>query len=265
MTTHRRIVSRAVLALGILLLLVVPVASAILPHPKVNSSPLPSARRRRDAPVNNLDATIIVGLRGGADVPAADMSSAKIDLELTPAKVAGAAALAALTIAIVKKIPRSGGHAPQVVRGLCANLGISELGATGLFHLGYFLHCFLVIAIMPRGLKSAVFSPAGVILLGTVFPLVESIKAAARSREDSASTSQTWLMYWTMHGIFSFASHDMAKVIKRFGPKGGKHWYEFQFYSKLALWDIITIHLVPSHPSNHSNYSYLPAPSSLPA
>ena len=234
MTTPRRTASRAVLAL---IILVLPVALAFRTPPKKSLplTSLPSARRRR---YNNLDATIIAGLRGGSDVPATDISDipAKFDLELTPAKVAayvGAAALAAFTIALVKQVPRSGGHAPELVRELCANLGISELGATGLFHLGYFLHCFLVIAIMPRGLKDTVFSPAGVILLGTVFPLVESIKAAARSREDSAATSRTWLMYWVMHGIFSFASHDMAKVIKRFGPRGGKHWYEFQFYSKL--------------------------------
>lgn len=237
MTTPRRIASRAVLAL---IILVLPVALAFRPPPKNSSplTPLPSARRRR---YNNLDATtsstIIAGLRGGSDVPASDISDipAKFDLELTPAKVAayvGAAVLATFTIALVKQVPRSGGHAPEFLRELCANLGISELGATGLFQLGYFLHCFLVIAIMPRGLKDTVFSPAGVILLGTVFPLVESIKAAARSREDSAATSRTWLMYWVMHGIFSFASHDMAKVIKRFGPRGGKHWYEFQFYSK---------------------------------
>ena len=178
----------------------------------------------------------LLSLRGGGDVNvAATDGPVKLDLELTPAKVGayvGAAALAAFTIAIVKKVPRSGGHAPQFVAELCANLGVSELGATGLFHLAYFAHCFLVIAIMPSRLKEIIFGPGGVILLGTVFPLVESIKAAARSREDSAATSQAWLMYWVMHGIFSFASHDMAKVIKRFGPRGGKHWFEFQFYSE---------------------------------
>ena len=242
MTTPRRtcVVSRAVLAL---IMLVLPLALAFRPLPK-SSSPLTtlpsvSARRRRYNS-RNLDATIIVGLRGGSDLPATDIGGmpAKFDLELTPAKVAayvGAAALATFTILLVKKVPRSGGHAPELVKELCANLGISELGATGLFHLGYFLHCFLVIAIMPGGLKNTVFSPAGVLLLGTIFPLIESIKAAARSREDSPANSRTWLMYWVMHGIFSFASHDMAKVIKRFGPRGGKHWYEFQFYSKLQF------------------------------
>jgi len=233
MTT--RIVSRAVLAL---IMLVLPLALAFRPLPKNSLTTLPpvSARRRRYNS-RNLDATIIVGLRGGSDVPATDIGGlpAKFDLELTPAKIAayvGAAALATFTILLVKKVPRSGGHAPELVKELCANLGISELGATGLFHLGYFFHCFLVIALMSGPMKDTVFSPAGVLLLGTVFPLIESIKAAARSREDSAATSRTWLMYWVMHGIFSFASHDMAKMIKRFGPRGGKHWYEFQFYSK---------------------------------
>jgi hypothetical protein len=222
--------------------LLAPTALAVRPprHSSFSLSP-PSVRRsnggrflhRRHRQEDRLG---LLSLRGGGDVNVAVTDGpVKLDLELTPAKVGayvGAAALAALTIVLVKKIPRSGGHAPKFVAELCANLGVSELGATGLFHLTYFAHCFLVIAIMPSRLKEIVFGPGGVILLGTVFPLVESIKAAARSREDSAATSQAWLMYWVMHGIFSFASHDMAKVIKRFGPRGGKHWFEFQFYSE---------------------------------
>ena len=146
----------------------------------------------------------------------------------------GASLLAAFTISLVKRVPRSGGHAPAPITNSLSNLGISELGSTGLFHLSYFLHCIIVIALMPATLKEKVFSPAGVMLLGTIFPVVESIKTAARV-DDDGSASRTWLMYWVMHGMFSFASQDMAKMIQRFGPRGGKHWYGKSFVHDVII------------------------------
>ena len=139
--------------------------------------------------------------------------------------VVGAALLAGFTITIVEKVPRSGGHAPSSVTAFLGHLGIDKVGSTGLFHLAYFLHCFVVLAVMPQGLKEVVFSPTGTLLLGTIFPLVESIKTAARSDDKSDAVSRTWLMYWVMHGTFSYASQDASRTIARFGPSGGKHWY----------------------------------------
>lgn len=151
--------------------------------------------------------------------------------------VVGAALLAGFTITIVEKVPRSGGHAPSSVTAFLGHLGIDKVGSTGLFHLAYFLHCFVVLAVMPQGLKEVVFSPTGTLLLGTIFPLVESIKTAARSNDKSDAVSRSWLMYWVMHGTFSYASQDASRTIARFGPSGGKHWYEFQFY--MVLWLIL--------------------------
>lgn len=177
----------------------------------------------------------LLDVRGGS----IESDGAPLSL-LTPSQAltyTGASLLAAFTIALVKKVPRSGGKSPALVSQFLSAFGVGESASTALFHTAYVLHCLVVIGIAPPALKRAVFGPVGVVLLGTVFPLVESIKAAARSNDDSAATSHSWLMYWIMHGIFSFATHDAGRLMERFGPRGGEHWYEFQFY--VVLWLIL--------------------------
>ena len=150
---------------------------------------------------------------------------------ITPEKVlsyGGAALLAGMTVYLVEKLPRSGGQAPAFLSAF----GVPEPAAAVLFHLGYVLHCFLVLAVMPAGLKSAVFSPAGVVLVGTVFPLVESIKAAAST---STASEHDWLQYWILHGCLSVVSQDAGRFLSRFGDGVVNHFYEFQFYSVLWL------------------------------
>ena len=106
--------------------LLAPTALAARP-PQYSSFSLspPSVRRSNGgrSPYRRHRQDRLLSLRGGGDVNvAATDGPVKLDLELTPAKVGayvGAAALAAFTIAIVKKIPRSGGHAPQFVAQSC--------------------------------------------------------------------------------------------------------------------------------------------------
>ena len=154
---------------------------------------------------------------------------------VTPAQVlsyGGAALLAGMTVWLVEKMPRSGGRAPSQITSFLSAFGVPEAAAAVLFHLAYVLHCFLVLTVMPEGLKSAVFSPAGVVLLGTVFPLVESIKAAAST---STASEHAWLQYWILHGCLSVVSQDAGRFLARFGDGVVNHFYEFQFYSVLWL------------------------------
>ena len=56
-------------------------------------------------------------------------------------------------------MPRSGGHSPAQLTSFLSALGVPEAASSVLFHLCYVAHCFVVLAVMPEGLKSAVFSP----------------------------------------------------------------------------------------------------------
>ena len=152
----------------------------------------------------------IVALRGGDEEP--PVTKVKpFESNITPALVAaytGAALLAGMTVFLVRKIPRSGGHGqPWLTKFL------SEPLATIALHLGYFLHCLIVVKFMPKGLKDVVFSPTGVVLLGTLFPVVESIRAAA---SDSVQDDRIWLQYWVMHGLFSYSTEFVDKLAERF-------------------------------------------------
>ena len=144
--------------------------------------------------------TTVFQIRGGADNnnannPATARSSSSITLaDLTPMAVASYAAatvLAGVTVALVRQVPRSGGHAPRwvrAVRTLCP--WVSPDAAALCFHLAYVVHTGIVLYVMPSNIQEIVFSPGGVILLGTVFPIVESIRAAS---SDGLGDDKTWL------------------------------------------------------------------------
>jgi len=142
----------------------------------------------------------------------------------------GVATLATMTMVIVRKFPRSRGRAPPFVMGFIKK----ENAAMGLFHLAYFLHAFLALAILPENVKTTLFSPIAVILLGTVFPVMESIRAATTIDENG--DGKTWLQYWVMHASFSYATQYMDQLSKRF-PLLRNHWFEFEFY--MILWLIL--------------------------
>lgn len=98
-----------------------------------------------------------------------------------------------MTVALVRKVPRSQGQAPTF---LTTMLPFPTEVWMGLFHLAYMVHALIVIRFMPKSVKDIIFSPRGVIALGTLFPIVESIHAACT---DVDADNNTWLMYWIMH------------------------------------------------------------------
>jgi receptor expression-enhancing protein 5/6 len=175
-----------------------------------------------------------LALRGGSDTLTGSTFGTK---ELTPAiglSYMAAALLAGFTVSLVRKVPRSGGHAPRFVQKI-QNIvpSASPKAITGIFHAGYFAHAMLVLWIMPKPLTDIVFSPQGVTLLGTAFPIVESIRAQV---SDTTSDDIVWLQYWIMHGLFSYSTEFVDNIAEKF-PFLGKHWYAFEFY--MILWLIL--------------------------
>lgn len=155
-------------------------------------------------------------IRGGSSMEDGGKSW---DMNITPAKVlaySGATALAVFTVLLVRKIPRSGGHGPSWLKEI-----LPEPFATAALHLGYVLHIAIVLKIMPSGLRDVLFSPTGVILLGTVFPVVESIRAAAT---ENPSDDRIWLQYWIMHGLFSYSTEFVDRLADRY-PFIHRHWF----------------------------------------
>lgn len=157
----------------------------------------------------------IASIRGGSTIE----EGKTWDMNITPAKVlaySGATALAVFTVLLVRKIPRSGGHGPSWLKEI-----FPEPLATAALHIGYVLHIAIVLKIMPNGLRDVLFSPTGIILLGTVFPVVESIRAAAT---DTSSDDRIWLQYWIMHGLFSYSTEFVDRLADRY-PFIHRHWF----------------------------------------
>lgn len=136
--------------------------------------------------------------------------------------------LLAAIVVFCRNMPRTGGRAPT---WLTTNL--EDPWATLLLHVGYFaIGALLPLSgVLPKGLSRVIFSPPSVTLLGTVFPAVESVRAAVT---DSGSDDRTWLMYWVVHGIFQYSTEFMDQLALR-SEFVYQYWHTFEVLAILWL------------------------------
>jgi receptor expression-enhancing protein 5/6 len=102
---------------------------------------------------------------------------------------------------------------------------------TNLFYQGAFLiGAMLTIALVPDYVQDEIFSPGGVVVVGTVLPVYSSICAVCTIGDEDDSV---WLQYWIANGAFSYLTEFVDDIRNAF-PAGGEHWYEFEFF--VTLW-----------------------------
>ncbi len=101
-----------------------------------------------------------------------------------------------------------------------------KITAHGIF-LAVTVACFILI---PFEAKDVIFSPLAVVVVGTVLPTYESIRAVC-TIEDTDDT--TWLTYWIAQGLVSFST----EWVDGLGNKVSTEWdmMEFFFYLWLIL------------------------------
>ena len=134
--------------------------------------------------------------------------------------------LLASVVLVCRNVARTGGRAPSWITNW-----IADPYATGAMHVAFFALGALLPALLPPGLSRVVFSPPSVAILGTVFPAVESVRAAVT---DSGSDDRTWLMYWVIHGIFQYST----EFIDQLALKSNliyKYWHSFEVLAILWL------------------------------
>lgn len=85
--------------------------------------------------------------------------------------------------------------------------------------------------LIPNWVQDELFSPGGVLLLGTFLPIHNSIVALCTV---SSSDDELWLQYWITWGSLSFLTEFMDDTTA-YLPKAGEHWYEFEFFTVLWL------------------------------
>ena len=104
------------------------------------------------------------------------------------------------------------------------------------WHPIFVVVAFAVILLLPRDIKHEFFSPGGVIVIGTLLPVYESIGAVCSIEK---TDDRDWLQYFIASASFSFATEFMDDITQ-YLPAAGAHWYEFEFFFLLWLWLPIT-------------------------
>lgn len=137
-----------------------------------------------------------------------------------------------VTVCLVcRNVARTGGRAPTWITSW-----VPDPYATIILHFGYLiLGTILPTLLLPSGLTRIMFSSPSVALLGTVFPSVESVRAAVT---DSGSDDRTWLMYWVVYGIFQYSTEFMDQLSLKY-DKLYQYWHNFEVL--VVLWLILPV------------------------
>ena len=106
-------------------------------------------------------------------------------------------------------------------------------GKNLLFQALYVIFVTIMLFFVPEWVQDELYSPGGVLLVGTLIPIYSSIVAAVTidTTDDSA-----WLQFWVASSTFSFATEFMDEITA-YLPEAGEHWYEFEFF--FTLWLVI--------------------------
>ena len=184
------------------------------------------------AHLNHREPKALLSPRGGAEdeIDKSDTWSLSDITSLDVLYVGIQGALLAAIVLFCRNVARTGGRAPSWITNW-----VEDPYATGILHVGYFALGTIIALFLPPGMRRVIFSPPSVALLGTVFPAVESVRAAVT---DSGSDDRTWLMYWVVHGIFQYSTEFMDQLALK-SEMIYKYWHTFEVLA--VLWLLLPI------------------------
>jgi hypothetical protein len=84
-----------------------------------------------------------------------------------------------------------------------------------------------------KDIQDDIFSPGGVLMIGTLVPTCASVVAVCMPGVDD---DRVWLQFWIASGALTYCMEWIDDIAARF-PAGGKHWYEMEFF--LTLWLVL--------------------------
>eukprot|EP00979_Chaetoceros_neogracilis_P004439 scaffold787_cov285-Chaetoceros_neogracile.AAC.3 len=96
------------------------------------------------------------------------------------------------------------------------------------FHIIYAGATLVSFLILPMIVKEALFTPLTVVVVGTVYPIYESIRAVCTI---GSADDTVWLTYWIAQGIVSFSTEWVDGI----GQNVQIHWNMFEFFFYLWL------------------------------
>jgi len=99
------------------------------------------------------------------------------------------------------------------------------------YHAAYIVFAIAVIFCLPEYAEDVVFSPGGVLVVGTLIPVYESIRAVCSIGE---ADDKEWLQYWLASGTFTYATEWMDIVAEHY-PIVSDYWYQFELITLLWM------------------------------
>ncbi len=125
----------------------------------------------------------------------------------------GSIGAVALLVPILAHVPRNGGRHV-------------------LFHILFGIIVGVTIFFVPEDIQLEIFSHGGVLAIGTLLPIYQTVAAACRPN-DSKGDDETWLQYWVSFGGLLYAS-ELVHDLRDSWPNLVDWWYEFHFF--MTLW-----------------------------
>lgn len=104
-------------------------------------------------------------------------------------------------------------------------------GSNPLYHGGFVLTALLLLLLVPDSIQNVVLSQGGVLIIGTLLPVYESIVAVCTIGE---TDDTAWLQYWITSATFTYATEFMDVIAEKV-PGLGEHWYELEFFFMVWL------------------------------
>jgi len=118
---------------------------------------------------------------------------------------------------VVEKVPRTKGTDSKKIQ----------------YHIAFLALALLFVFVVPESIQILFFCPAGVLLIGTLIPIYESIKAIVSIDEED---DVAWLQFWVTSGTFTYLTEWMDVVSENY-PGVAEHWYQIEFM--ILLWLLI--------------------------
>jgi len=102
-------------------------------------------------------------------------------------------------------------------------------GTNLIYHAIYWSTALVITLFSPYELRSSLFSPFAVMVVGSVYPIYESIYAVCTVDEGDDTL---WLQYWVAQGTLSFSTEWIDDLES---SEWQQRWFEFEFFVMLWL------------------------------
>ena len=106
-------------------------------------------------------------------------------------------------------------------------------GKRVIWHVLFSMATAALLLFTPAWVQDELFSPGGVLLIGTLLPIYETIVAVCTI---TTTDDQAWLQYWITAAVFNFGTEFVDEITAQL-PAAGEHWYELEFF--VTLWLVL--------------------------